>query len=255
MLNLLIKYDIFQSNFLTSNIEKFIKLTKTSLLIKNFILSKNQFFRLSYNYDRLVIGSQTYSHLQLNSQIFLITRHSQDWLVNRSSFGFLKEQFKKLIPKLNQVTDLINNRNFRPIIYFSPSLKEQLKYIFGKNKLIYCSDRHKYLKTKTQFLIYQKDHKIKTSHNKKYDKKDLYNAILIPEYGSWIRFIFQKNTKINSYKYPLKNQEDEIMIQLDKINQKPVLFLLKEIGLTDLDIYQNLQYSDFFYFNKTLLVK
>ena len=166
----------------------------------------------------------------------------------------MKEQFKKLIPKLNQVTDLINNRNFRPIIYFSPSLKEQLKYIFGKNKLIYCSDRHKYLKTKTQFLIYQKDHKIKTSHNKKYDKKDLYNAILIPEYGSWIRFIFQKNTKINSYKYPLKNQEDEIMIQLDKINQKPVLFLLKEIGLTDLAIYQNLQYSDFFYFNKPLLV-
>ena len=254
LLNLLVKYDIFHSNLLVGDIDKFIKLTKTSLLIKNFILSKNQFFRLSYNYDRLVISSQNYSQLQLNSQILLITNNSQEWLVNISSFGFLKEQFKKLIPKLNNVTYLINNRNFRPIIYFSASLKEQLKYIFGKNKLIYCSDRHKYLKTKTQFLIYQKDHKIKTNYNKKYDEKDLYNAILIPEYGSWIRFIFQKNTKINSYKYPLKNQEDEIMIQLDKINQKPVLFLLKEIGLTDLEIHQNLQYSDFFYFNKPLLV-
>jgi hypothetical protein len=27
-----------------------------------------------------------------------------------------------------------------------------------------------------------------------------------------------KNTKINPYKYP-KNQEDEVVIQLDKINQ------------------------------------
>jgi hypothetical protein len=27
------------------------------------------------------------------------------------------------------------------------------------------------------------------------------------------------------------------------------------MGLTDLEIYQNLQYADFFYFNKPLLVK
>ena len=85
-------------------------------------------------------------------------------------------------------------------------------------------------------------------------KKILYTATLIPEYGSWIRFGFQKNTKINSYKYPLKNQEDEIIIQLDKINQKPILYLLEEMGLTDLEIFQNLQYSDFFYFNKPLLI-
>jgi hypothetical protein len=48
-------------------------------------------------------------------------------------------------------------------------------------------------------------------------RKDLYTATLIPEYGSWIRSI--QNTTINSYKYPLKNQEDEVIIQLDKINQ------------------------------------
>jgi DNA-directed RNA polymerase beta subunit len=115
-----------------------------------------------------------------------------------------------------------------------------------KINYLYKSDRHKYLKTKTQFLLYRKDHEIKTNYHKKYDEKDLYTATLIPEYGSWIRFGFQKNTKINSYKYPLKNQEDEIIIQLDKINQKPILYLLKEMGLTDLEIYQNLQYSDFF---------
>ena len=89
---------------------------------------------------------------------------------------------------------------------------------------------------------------------KDYDEKDLYSATLIPEYGSWIRFGFQKNTKINPYKYPIKNQEDEVVIQLDKINQKSILALLKEMGLTDLEIYQNLQYADFFYFDKPLLI-
>jgi DNA-directed RNA polymerase subunit beta len=120
--------------------------------------------------------------------------------------------------------------------------------------LSYKVERHKYLKTKTQFLLYRKDHEIKTSYNKKYDEKDLYSATLIPDYGSWIRFGFQKNTKINSYKYPLKNQEDEIIIQLDKISQKPILSLLKEMGLSDLEIYHSLEYSDFYYFTKPILV-
>jgi hypothetical protein len=54
-----------------------------------------------------------------------------------------------------------------------------------------------------------------------------------------------KNTTINSYKYPLKNQEDEVIIQLDKIKNQ--FYLLKEMGLTDLEIYQNLQYADFLF--------
>jgi DNA-directed RNA polymerase beta subunit len=149
---------------------------------------------------------------------------------------------------------LIKFQNLRPTIYFSISLKEQLKYIFGKNKLSINLNDINILKQKHNLLLYRKDHEIKTNYHKKYDEKDLYTATLIPEYGSWIRFIFQKNTKINSYKYPIKNQEDEIIIQLDKINQKPVLYLLKEMGLTDLEIYQNLQHSDFFYFNKPLLI-
>ena len=101
-------------------------------------------------------------------------------------------------PTLNSIKQLKELKNLRPTIYFSVSLKEQLKYVFGKNKLNSKPDRHKYLKTKTQFLLYRKDHEIKTNYNKKYDNKDLYTATLIPEYGSWIRFGFQKNTKINS---------------------------------------------------------
>ena len=264
LLKLLVKYEIFQSNWLNNkfnsnlkyreSFEKFIELNKISFSSTNSNLSYDEFLELYWAYDKIITNSQSIAQTQLNSQLFLITKHSQNWLVKRSHFGFLKQQIKDIIPKLNSLKELTKLQNLKPTIYFSISLKEQLKYIFGKNKLIYKPDRHKYLKTKTQFLLYRKDHEIRTNYHKKYDEKDLYTATLIPDYGSWIRFGFQKNTKINSYKYPLKNQEDEVIIQLDKMNQKPVLFLLKEMGLTDLEIYQSLQYADFFYFNKPLLI-
>ena len=251
---LLLKYEIFQNKFLKNT-----KSIKThSLLISSensdFPFSNNATFKFYYAYEKIITNSQQTTNLKLNSQLFLLTKEPQNWLMEMSNFSFLKQQIRSVVPKLNDIKQLVDLKTLRPTIYFSVSLKEQLKYVFGKNKLSYKPDRHKYLKTKTQFLLYRKDHEIKTNYNKKYDNKELYTATLIPEYGSWIRFGFQKNTKINSYKYPLKNQEDEIIIQLDKLNQKPILYLLKEMGLTDLEIYQNLQYSDFFYFNKPLLV-
>jgi DNA-directed RNA polymerase subunit beta len=264
LVKLLIKYEVFQASWvldksqLTLNqrswFEKFTKANKISFLSNNSELSQDKILKLYSIYDKVIINSQKLAQIQLNSQLILITKQPQYWLVEMQNFSFLKQNIKEIVPKLNNFNALTNFQNLRPIIYFSISLKEQLKYIFGKNKLLYKPERHKYLKTKTQFLLYRKDHEIKTNYNKKYDEKDLYTATLIPEYGSWIRFGFQKNTTINSYKYPLKNQEDEVIIQLDKINQKPVLYLLKEMGLTDLEIYQNLQYADFFYFNKPLLV-
>jgi DNA-directed RNA polymerase subunit beta len=261
LLKLVIKYEIFQTYYLQnkfqSNFRKknfFNELNKTSFSLTQTSLSEEQTFQIYYKYEKLITNFQNLIHLQLNSKLLLITSQSQDWLVQMSNFLFLKRQIKDITPKLNSLTQLLEFQTLRPTIYFSTSLKEQLKYVFGKNKLLYKPDRHKYLKTKTQFLLYRKDHEIKTHSNKKYDGKDLYTATLIPEYGSWIRFGFQKNTKINSYKYPLKNQEDEIIIQLDKIHQKPILYLLKEMGLTDLEIFQNLQYSDFFYFTKPLLI-
>ena len=133
--------------------------------------------------------------------------------------------------------------------------RQKPKKITSSTQIIEAFEKqHKYLKTKAQLLLYQKDHEIKTDYHTKYSEKELYSATLIPEYGSWIRFNFQKNTRLNPYKYPVKNQEDELIIQLDKITQKPILLLLKEMGLTDLEIYQNLYYADFFYFNKPLLV-
>jgi len=261
LLKLVIKYEIFQSNYLQTKLQfstnqknDSIKFNDIPFSFNEVALSEEQTFKIYSTYEKLISNFQSIIHLQLNSQLLLITNQSQDWLVQMSDFLFLKKQLKDIIPKLNNVKQLLELQTLRPTIYFSTSLKEQLKYVFGKNRLLYKPDRHKYLKTKTQFLLYRKDHEIKTNYNKKYDEKDLYTATLIPEYGSWIRFGFQKNTKINSYKYPLKNQEDEVIIQLDKINQKPILYLLKEMGLTYLEIFQNLQHSDFFYFTKPLLI-
>ena len=260
LIKLLIKYDILTTRILTKS-DHVLPLchnlnfdTTIEKLVIELGLSREKAQKVYLTYDKLITTSQNLLQTNLNSELFVITKQSQYWLLEMNHFTFLKRQIKSLFPKFEEIKSLIELKDLKPTIYFSTSLKEQLKYIFGKNKLVSNPERHKYLKTKTQFLLYRKDHEIKTQYHQKYDEKDLYTAILIPEYGSWIRFGFQKNTKINSYKYPLKNQEDEIVVQLDKINQKPVIQLLKEMGLSDLEIYQNLQYSDFFYFTNPLLV-
>ncbi len=261
LISLLIKYEIFQFNYSQNrykciNIPKnwFEEFNKISVSLNRPVLSENRILILYAKYKKSITNSQNLIYLQLNYQMFLVNDQSYDWLTKMTNFSFFKQQIKTVILKLNNIKQLVKFQNLRPAIFFSISLKDQLKYLFGKDPLFYRPTRHKYLKTKTQFLLYRKDHEIKTIYNHKYDNKDLYLATLIPEYGSWIRFGFQRNTKINSYKYPLKNQEDEIIVQLDKINQKPILDLLKEMGLTDLELYQNLQYSDFFYFKKPLLI-
>ena len=257
LIQLLIKYEILQLNLIKDKknwLNQFLTTNQVLHLLKNKPLSIEQTLNLSNSYNKTILESQKLVQTQLNAELFFVTKNAHIWLRETSNFSFLKRNLKQLVPKSFELNKLIHFQNLRPAIYFSVSLKDQLKYIFGKDKLAYKPERHKYLKTKTQLLLYKKDHEIKTNYHKKYDEKDLYTATLIPEYGSWIRFTFQRNTKINSYKYPLKNQEDEIILQLDKINQKPILYLLKEMGLTDLEIYQNLQHSDFFYFNKPLLI-
>ena len=264
---LLIKYEIFQKNWVLTKRENKTIIESEKKWLKNILensnrsflenlldLSTGQTLKLFDSYQNSILKSQKAAQIQLNRKLILITKESKDWLSEMRNFYFLKRSLKNITKNIKETNQLIKFKELRPTIYFSTSLKEQLKYIFGKNKLLYKSDRHKYIKTKTQLLLYKEDHEIKTNYHKKYDEKDLYTAILIPEYGSWIRFGFQKNTKINPYKYPLKNQEEEITIQLDKVNQKPVLYLLKEMGLTDLEIYRNLEHSDFFYFNKPLLI-
>ena len=254
VVKILIKYQLLQSSLSFRDIRPINNNIELSHLENTLKLSKFKIHKLFHTYTKTLLNSQISVQLKLNYILVLITKHSNNWLLEMENFQFLKKNLTKTLFKTNTINNLLEFSNLRPTIYFSISFKEQLKYVFGKDKFLYKLERHKYLKTKTQLLLYKKDHEIKTSYHKKYEEKDFYSATLIPEYGSWIRFGFQKNTKINSYKYPIKNQEDEVVIQLDKINQKPVLYLLKEMGLTDLEISQNLQYSDFFYFDKPLLI-
>lgn len=252
LLKLLVKYQLLSlTDSILTNFKNKIIWTDVLLHFKN---SESQVKKIFETYDKLIYQSQISIQLNLNYKFIVLTKHSNYWFQEFSKFLFLTQKINKILATLTKFNEVSKFSSFQPTIYFSISLKDQLKYIFGKNKFIDKPERHRYLKTKTQLLLYRKDHEIKTTYHKKYSEKDIYTATLIPEYGSWIRFGFQKNTKINVYKYPIKNQEDEITIQLDKINHKPILSLLKEMGLTNLEIYQNLHYSDFFYFDKPLLI-
>ena len=252
LLKLLVKYQLLSpTNSLPTNFKDKIVFTESLEYFKNI---ENHIEKIFETYDELIYNSQTSIQLNLNYTFVVLTKHSSSWFQGFDKFPFLTLTINKTLTKFIEFNQVTQFSSFQPTIYFSNTLKDQLKYIFGKNKFTDKPARHKYLKTKTQLLLYRKDHEIKTNYHKKYAEKDIYTATLIPEYGSWIRFGFQKNTKINIYKYPIKNQEDEITIQLDKINHKPILSLLKEMGLTNLEIYQNLHYADFFYFDKPLLI-
>ena len=185
-----------------------------------------------------------------NLFLLLLADHSSLYSINY--FKFIKDLSISKVQKLKSLTTNIHKTYLKPNIYFSSTLKELLKYKKKKKKRI---KKHKfnYLKSRSEIINYKDYHEIKDSYKDQYQEKDLYTAILIPDSGSWIRFGFQKNTKINKYKYPIKNQEDEIVIQLDKFTQKPIIHLLKEMGLTDFEICKNLHHSDFFYFNNPLI--
>ena len=215
---------------------------------------------IARNYKEIIFYSLQFAQLQLNKNFLLITELPNCKTYSLQNFTFLKQ---KLTTRKSIFEELDSLINLKPNIYFSSSLKDQLRYVFKKKIILgnkkkrifnYHPERHQYIKSKTRLLVFNQDHSIKTFYNTKYNQKELYTATLIPEYGSWIRFGFQKNLKMNPFNYPIKNQEEDITIQLDKINQKPIIYLLKEIGLSDLEIYKNLEHHAFFYFTKPLLL-
>ena len=250
------------SNLTISRIDQKEKYLLTYFNILNNILNSSKFLKFKslksdehqFNYKKIIFYAFQLNQLQLNQKLLLITDFSNYLYLSFQNFYFLKQNLRISKEKYKKIFLTKNWEILSPSIYFSQSLKDQLRYIFKKSEFSYQTERHQYTKSKTRLLIFNEDHSIKTSYHLKYEEKELYTATLIPEYGSWIRFGFQKNLKMNPYNYPIKSQEEDIIIQLDKINQKPILYLLKEIGLNNLEIYQNLEHRDFFYFTKPLLV-
>ena len=244
-------------NLLTKTVAKYKILKKRNGNNDNQILfeDSNQLKKL---YTKISHKSEALINLNINLELFNFLLRDLDNFTQINNFNFLK---LNIVPKL---TVIINNPKIQSNLYFTSSFKELIKFKYNVTKTEkdkrrsqsqtkIFKNKTKYLKTKSKIIQYKEDHLIKDIYKKKYEEKELYTATLIPEYGSWIRFGFQKNTKINISKYPIKNQEDEIIIQLDKVTQKPIIHLLKEMGVTDLEICQNLQNSEFFYFNNPVL--
>ena len=271
-IKLFLKWKFLKEEFISpSNKERMLSLINSlnavlKIISKYKILKKNninnsklknsiQFKKL---YDELFNKSELLITLSTNIQILVFIIRELDSFNQVNNFNFLKLNIK---PKIQSI---IPNSNIKPTLYFTTSFKELIKFKYKITKddedkkrkysqAILFKNKTKYLDTKSKIIQYKEDHVIKDIYKTKYEEKELYTATLIPEYGSWIRFGFQKNTKINLSKYPIKNQEDEIVIQLDKVTQKPIIYVLKEMGLTDLQICQNLQNSEFFYFNRPIL--
>ena len=206
------------------------------------------------NNNKTVINYyQKITEFKFNNNLFLILMTDQNSLNQINQFKFVKQLSISKVQKLRTLINSAEEKKLKPNIYFTTTLKELLKYKEKKKKKKKKKKRLNYLKSRSEIINYKDCHEIKDSYKDQYQEKDLYTAILIPDSGSWVRLGFQKNTEINKYKYPIKNQEDEIVIQLDKFTQKPVIHLLKEMGLTDLEICKNLKHADFFYFNKPLI--
>ena len=272
LLRFLIQYEtIKKSSQEKINLSRIFKNTYRQTILQDYfkkilddLVSNTNNQKVLKIYTKVLVNLQIIAHIELNKDLLLIVNDSFNWLDQLHDFHFLKQTARQLNNQIKEAILLSNSIDLKPEIYFSNSLKDQLKYELGakvlkKGILVNgpfpaLPTAHKYIKSRTRLLLFNEDHEIKNHYHKKYDEKDLYTVTVIPEYGSWIRFGFQKNTKINQYKYPLKQQEEDVTIQLDKINQKPVLFLLKEMGLSDFEIYRNLEHADFFYFNRPLLI-
>jgi DNA-directed RNA polymerase subunit beta len=188
----------------------------------------------------LTIVSKLVKQLRKKSQTILYSQDSLsdiniDPLNEIETFKILKLRFSVDSKKIKELTHIWTNfTNLKPVILFS---------LFDRK----FSSRRDFYDNIDNCI--QRD-----LYKEKYEEKDLYTAILIPEYGSWIRFGFYREKKKDSLRHFAKNKfEDNIIIQISKTTKKPVVHLLKEMGLTDLEICQNLQHSDFFYFNIPVL--
>ena len=167
-----------------------------------------------------------------NDEVLIFHNMIQD-LEKREKLDFLKIKINQKLHAVKTIVSIFEeSRNLRSVIHF-PLIKKYRRSDIIKNK-----------------NYFEK----KDIYKSKYEGKDLYTATLIPEYGSWIRFGFVRDKKVDIYKYPITNRfEDDIVIQIDKITKKPISHLLREMGLRDLEISRNLEHSDFFYFNDPLL--
>ena len=237
------KFNILNNNFLILSdflafpnlIQKYPNefLIQQLLLFRNIKVLNDLYLLKNFQFTKLIRSKTALDKLQIifsikNDSIYLKKIDFKN-ISENNKLEFLKNNsFISQKDIHNLLNTWQNYKNLKPIILFSLS----------KKKFTY-----------QDFSQYREKYEEKDFYKDKYETKDLYTAILIPEYGSWIRFVFNREKERDILKHTLKNKfEDDISIQTDKLTKQPVIHILKEMGLTDLEICQNLQHSDFFYF-------
>merc|ERR1712194_173340 len=127
LLKVLTKYKIIDKKSLQVS-----ELDKISNFKQISKLSNNQVKTIIRIYTKTIINSQLNVQLNLNSQVVLVTEHLVNWFFDIQNFSFLKQNINKLLLKRTSLNKLTQFSTFRPTLYFSTSLKDQLKYLFGQ---------------------------------------------------------------------------------------------------------------------------
>ena len=232
------------------NIFKLLNIFKIKLIIKyekseQILDDINLIFKYISTY---IILNNVEQNNKIDKIIKLYQQKIQKLITQNSIFVFYD-----MIKELKKIQDL----NF---------LQNDINKKLDKLKInFHHVEKSTHFKTTIYFPIFKKYNRNNILKNKdyfekneiykiKYEKKELYTATLIPEYGTWIRFSFLRDKKVDLYRYPITNRyEDDLVIQIDKISKKPISSLFREMGLEDLKVSNNLEHSDFLYFNNPLL--
>ena len=233
------RYRDFASNF---DLYEFVKLYK---YISTLVKPKNEIkllLKTLFNSSNLILSFNGTLNLNKVKCLQELLNIGSSYIYRKGSKKFFKRTLLTILnkpllisePKMKIILENLNKRRYFKIALFYSFLRKKItKKDLTKNGEKYDIDRENWYK-------------------KKYEDKELYSAILIPEYGSWVRFSFQRDKRRDDIKHSLSVKdcfEDDIIIQMDKLTKKPVLHLLKEVGLSDFEIRHNLQHADFFYFN------
>ena len=237
------RYKDLSPNF---DLYEFLKLYK---YISTLVKPKNKIkllLKTLFNSSNLTLSSSGILEFDKIICIRELLSIGSSFIHKKSSKKFFKRTLLKLLnksllifePKVKVILKNFNERKSIKVIRHYSVFREQFTEKYFKYDETYDLDRE-------------------NEYKKKYEEKELYSATLIPEHGSWVRFSFQRDKERDSITHSerVKDRfEDDIIIQIDKLTKKPVLHLLKEIGLSDSEIRHNLQHADFFYFTIPTLV-
>ena len=117
------------------NSNKMIKRNHKQIILREYLKKFSNILVNSENnqsllktYSKILLNLQIIGQTELNKNLFLITNESCNWLNQLEDFHFLKETARQLNKRIKETVILLNSNDLKPDIYFSKTLKDQLKY-------------------------------------------------------------------------------------------------------------------------------